>query len=145
MQSFQLILNTQGANVIDKTSLTAVKYNINWSSFLPKRYKKFHCQFIFKSSNAAVLLTNGFVNVNLGQINSSDGNNMSQNLGIIYPIIPANNTCYLNSTNNDNNDFWVSYPSNQIITVKLNQFDNVTAIANMPEYVMIINFRGVEE
>lgn len=143
-ESYQLILNTQGANVLDKTNAAAVKFSVNWASFLPK-YTKFHCQFVFKSIIAAVAISSGIVKINMGQINNSDGTSMSQNIGTVYPVLPTNASCYLTCSSNDNNDFYISYPSNQLITVNLVQFDNITALANAPDYILSINFRGVEE
>jgi hypothetical protein len=40
-EAFQVIFNSQGANVVNNTSLNAVVYNVNWGAFLPKKYKKF--------------------------------------------------------------------------------------------------------
>jgi hypothetical protein len=143
-ESYQVIFNSRGSNVINAANLNAVQYNVNWGAFLPTKFKKYHCQFIFKSENYnGVLTNNGFVNFNCGKVNIFDGLSMSYNLGIIYPVVTSNASSYYNSTNNDNNDFWISYPTNNIITVVLNQFNGVTAMANMPNYVLILNLVGV--
>jgi hypothetical protein len=61
-EAFQLIFNSQGSNVLNYGTRASVTYNVNWGAFLPKKYKKFHCQFVFKSMNFAGNLTdNGFV------------------------------------------------------------------------------------
>lgn len=147
-EAFQLILNSQGANCLDVGAVnkSSLRYSVNWGAFLPKKYKKYHCQFVFKSNNyVGVLQQNGFVNINLGHVNCFDGSAMSSNLGMIYPVVLTAVLSYYSSTNNDNNDFWISYPSNQIITVNLLQFDNVTALANVPNYTIFMNFKGVHD
>jgi hypothetical protein len=143
-ESFQVIFNSRGSNVINNANLNAVVYNVNWGAFLPTKFQKYHCQFIFKSENYnGVLTNNGFVSLNCGKVNIYDGSVMSYNLGIIYPVVTSANSSYYNSTNNDNNDFWISYPSNNLITITLNEFDGVTPMNNMPNYVMILNLIGV--
>jgi hypothetical protein len=144
-ESFQVIFNSRGPNVINNASLNAVQYNVTWGAFLPTKFQKFHCQFVFKSENYnGVLVNNGFVNLNTGKMNIyMNGNSFSNNLGIIYPVVTSANSSYYNSTNNDNNDFWISYPSNNLITITLNEFDGVTPMPNMPNYVMILNLVGV--
>jgi hypothetical protein len=144
-ESFQVIFNSRGANVINAVNLNAIQYNVQWGAFLPTKFKKFHCQFIFKSENyAGVLTNNGFVTLNCGTVNVYNGISMSNNLGIIYPVVTSANSSYYNSTNNDNNDFWINYPSNNIITIILNEFDGITPIANMPNYVLMMNLIGVD-
>jgi len=144
-EMFQVIFNSQGANVVSNANLNSVIYNVNWGAFLPRKYKKFHCQFVFKSLNYAGILTdNGFVNMNLGTINSFDGYGMSSNLGIIYPIAQTASTSFYNSTNNDNNDFSINYPTNLQIQIKLNTFAGV-AISNMPHYCLLLNLRGITD
>jgi hypothetical protein len=145
-ESFQVIFNSRGANVINAGNLNAVQYNVNWGAFLPTKFKKFHCQFIFKSENfAGVLTNNGFVNLNCGRVNVYDGTSMTYNLGVIYPVVTSANSSYYNSTNNDNNDFWIDYPTNNMVTITLNQFNNATAMANMPNYVLMMNMMGVDD
>jgi hypothetical protein len=145
-ESFQVIFNSRGANVINAGNLNAVQYNVNWGAFLPRKFKKFHCQFIFKSENyAGVLTNNGFVNLNCGRVNVYDGTSMTYNLGVIYPVVTSANSSYYNSTNNDNNDFWIDYPTNNMVTITLNQFNNATAMANMPNYVLMMNMMGVDD
>ncbi len=62
-ESFQVIFNSRGANVINAVNLNAIQYNVQWGAFLPTKFKKFHCQFFFKSENyAGVLTNNGFAN-----------------------------------------------------------------------------------
>ncbi len=144
-ESFLVLFNSQGSNVIDNTNKNKVIYEVDWEAFLPKKFKKFHCQFVFKSMNSGTQLTNnGFVNMNLGKMNTSDGNSQTSNLGIIYPAV-CNNQYYYCSTNNDNNDFWISYPTNRQVTIILNQFDNTTAMANMPHYCLYLSLIGIPD
>ena len=142
-EAFQLIFNSQGANVVNGGNINAVVYNVNWGAFLPKKFKRFHCQFVFKSQNfAGGLQNNGFVSMNIGRVNVYDGQQMSQNLGIIYPVYLQANLSYYNSTNNDNNDFWIDYPINNTVTVSLNTFAGV-AMGNMQNYVLMLNLIGI--
>lgn len=148
-EAYSVIFNSQGTNVVvNNANNTSITYNVNWNAFLPMKFKKFHCQFIFKSQNyAGILVNNGFVNMNLGKVNVFDGTTMTSNLGIIYPVI-TNTTAgalasYYNSTNNDNNDFWIQYPTNQQVTINLNTFAGV-AMANMPSYTLVLNLIGIE-
>ncbi len=145
-ESFLVLFNTQGSNVVNNDFTKGIfTFKVDWEAFLPKKYKKFHCQFVFKSVNSSTqLTTNGFVNMNLGKMNVYDGSSQSSNLGIIYPAV-CNNQYYYSSTHNDNNDFWISYPSNQIVTITLNQFDNKTAMANIPHYCLYLSLIGIKD
>ena len=76
-EAYSVIFNSQGSNVLNRVNLNAVVYNVNWGAFLPKRFKKFRCQFIFKSLNITgstiLLIDNGFVNMNICRVNVYDG------------------------------------------------------------------------
>ena len=149
-EAYQVIFNSQGSNVLTPVATagnrTSIMYAVNWGAFLPKKYKKFHCQFIFKSQNYGGNLTdNGFVNMNIGRVSVFDGQQMSTNLGIVYPVIlVANNISFYSSTNNDNNDFWIDYPINNTVTVTLNTFAG-TPMGQMPHYVIMMNLIGIED
>jgi hypothetical protein len=148
-ENYLVIFNSQGQNVLNATSLTSVIYNVNWTSFLPKKYKRFKCKFVFKSIDANSILTdNGFVNMNTGKINVFSGEQMTSNIGIIYPVITNTTTgnlrSYYNSTNNDNNDFTMSYPTINQITLSLKTFAG-TDMANMPHYTLILSLVGVND
>ena len=149
-EAFQVIFNSQGSNVLTPTATavnrTNIMYNVNWGAFLPKKYKKFHCQFVFKSlSYPSNLIDNGFVNMNIGRVSVFDGQQMSTNLGIVYPVIlVANTLSFYSSTNNDNNDFWIDYPINNTVTVTLNTFAG-QAMLNMPHYVIMLNLIGIDD
>ena len=233
-EKFSILFNSQGSNVVDNSNLNQVVYNVNWGSLLPKKYKRFHCNYIFKSINynGALLISNGLVSMNLGKVNVYDGNSQSYNLGVVYPIIQSSsnsvigtglayqvgttltvstvnsggltlgstvslngnsyvitsfltgtgltgnytlsgsqnignagapiafyatgsNTTSYNSTNNDNNDFYIDYPSNNQITLNLRQFDTTTplltgaGVINTPSkllhYVLYLSLEGVNE
>ena len=151
-ERFLVLFNSQGKNVINSSDLNFVQYDVNWGSFLPKKYKRFHCQFIFKSLNTATVLSaNGLIGLNLGKVNCFDGNSMTTNLGIVYPVINGANYFY-SSTNNDNNDFYIDYPVNNQITLTLKQFDNYSSLlgsgGNLKttlHYVLYLSLEGVEE
>ena len=148
--SYTIIFNSQGSNV-SGTNRASLTYNINWSSLIDPKYKKFSCQFVFKSLTTTDLRTdNGFVNLNLGKTNIYDGQSMTQNIGFIYPVSLSTSQSFYSSTNNDNNDFYLSYPTNNQITVNLNLFSGVNQVgfgyaSTMPHYVMIMTLIPVDE
>lgn len=145
-ESYNIIFNSRStSNVIDKTSLNNVTYSVNWSAYLPQKFKKFHCQFIFKSENYAGLLTdNGLVSVLGITSNVYDGNSRTTNLGVIYPVALSGTNSFYNSTNNDNNDFWINYPTTNQITISLKTFAG-NNMSNMPNYCLIMNLIGVPD
>lgn len=144
-ESFNIIFSSRGANVLNNADLNNVLYFVNWGSILPKKYKKFRCQFVFKSENYAGALTdNGFVNINFTRANVFDGYSNTNNLGIIYPCSLVGNSSFYNSTNNDNNDFFIEYPNNQSVTVSLKNFAG-NNMGNMPHYALVLNLIGIPE
>ena len=152
-EQYQVVFCSRGSNAINNTNLNAVVYSVNWGAFSPKKYKRFLCQFIFKSENYAttngtVLSNNGFVNINMGSGYTFDGVSRTNNFGIIYPVVSSfsNTNCssFYNSTNNDNNQFYMDYPFNNQVIVSLNKFDG-TAMANMQHYALYLNMVGVSE
>jgi hypothetical protein len=144
-ETFSIVFCSRNSNVVDATSLNAVKYNVNWSAILPKKYKKFLCEFIFKSENTATQLTsNGFIGMDFGRVNVFDGLQINtRQLGIIYPVACGNQYFY-NSTNNDNNPFYIDYPSNSTVTVLLNTFAGAS-IGNMQNYCLMVNMTGIDD
>jgi hypothetical protein len=144
-ESFQVIFNNQSANVINAANINAIQYNVNWGAFLPTKFKKFNCQFVFKSECfLGDLVHLGFVNLNLGRANNFNGQSMSYNLGVIYPIVLYNDVSYYSNTTNDINDFWIDYPTNNIVTIILNRFDGVTPLDNMENYVLMLKLTAVD-
>ena len=144
-ESFQIIFNSQGSNVLSNTNRNAIVYNVNWGGFLPRRYKKFKCKFTFRSLNYVGFFTdNGFVTMNIGRTNVYDGNSMSYNLGRITPGYYSANQVYYEATLNDNIEIWIDYPTNNIITITLNSFSN-TPLPNMPHYCLILNLTGIKD
>ena len=143
METYQVIFCTRNSNVTSGVAnLNVVRFYVNWAAILPiDKYIKYSCSFVFKSENYAGLLTsNGFVNVDIGRTQIYDGTGERANLGMIYPVYLSNVaplTSFYNSTNNDNNPV-IIYPSQNIVTVTLNTFQN-TAMANMPHYSLILN------
>ena len=144
-ETYQLILCSRNSNVTGGVAnLNVMNYYVNWPVVLPMdKYIKYSCSFVFKSENyAGVLANNGFVNVNIGRTQIFDGTTQSSNLGIIYPVIlnvtAGSQLSFYNSTNNDNNPV-IIYPTQNIVTVTLNTFANA-AMANMPNYCLILNF-----
>jgi hypothetical protein len=144
-QSYSVIFSSRGSNVVSNSNLNAVQYYCNWPAMLPiHKYKRYSCVFIFKSETYTGLLTNnGFVNMNIGKTDIFDGTSQSFNLGIIYPVALGSTSSFYNSTNNDNNQI-VLYPNENMVTIKLNTFAG-TAMANMQNYVLILNITPIED
>ena len=144
-EAFQVIFNSQGSNVINNTNLNAVQYNVNWTSFLPLKYKKFRCQFIFKSIKISQAISDfGFVNIDIGKVYINDGLTMSSNLGIIQPQYFTSTNTYYGATSNDNQEFYIDYPINRTPTITLKTYAGAN-MANMPHYTLILNLFGIEE
>jgi len=123
----------------------SVTYNVNWDALLDKKYSRFCCQFVFKSeNNASVILQNGFVNMNFGTVSIFDGQSMTQNIGTIYPIAFNGTNTFLNSTNIDNNDFYINYPNNRTVTININTFSG-TALTIVPHYALYLSLQGIED
>jgi hypothetical protein len=145
-ETYNVIFCSRNSNVVGGVAnLNGVVYNVNWDSILPRdKYKRFVCNFVFKSENYVGNLTNnGYVNVNFGKVNCYDGVSNVGNIGIIYPVSLVANSSFYNSTNNDNNAFYCNYPASNLVTITLNNLAG-GVMANMPHYVLIINFQGVE-
>jgi hypothetical protein len=124
---YQVIFNTRGSNVINNTNLNAVQFNVNWASILPDKYKRFRCQFSFKSVRATSALVDlGYVNIDLGgSINIYDGLTMSSNIGVIYPEYLTTTSGYFTASTADNIDFFINYPTNTSPTITLKTFAGV--------------------
>ena len=147
-ECFLICFNSQGNNIVsDNTTIAGrcnLLFNVNWGAFLPKKYKKFKCQFTFTSVIAtapAVLTEVGFVNISTGRMNVYNGLSMTNNIGIIYPYYIGANSLY-NSTNNENNTFWMDYPLNTQVLVSLKTFTNVD-MPDMPHYCLYLSLVGI--
>jgi hypothetical protein len=92
-ESFLILFNSQGSNVINNADRSNVTYFCNWAGCLPKKYKKFRCQFVFKSINYnALLIDNCLLSMDMGRYNVFDGVSMSNSLGCVYPVVLAQNS-----------------------------------------------------
>ena len=155
-EQYQVYFNSRNSNAIQDVTLglNKVTYLMNWNGFLPMKYKRFLCQFIFKSENyvgvnGVTLVDNGFVNLSMGNTYTFDGSTRSNNIGIIYPVVTtysagANTSSFYNSTNNDNNQFYMDYPLSNSVTITLNKFDG-SIMENMPNYAIFLNLVGVSD
>ena len=77
-----------------------------------------------------------------------NGDSRTSNFGIIYPVVSSYSTTncssYYNSTNNDNNQFYMDYPFQNQVTITLNKFDG-TAMSNMQHYALYLNMVGITD
>jgi hypothetical protein len=162
--------NLQPDNGQDKDNYNRVTYNVNWLSILPTKYKKFQCQFVFKSKyfNSAYtgdnrkydFKDNGIINMNIGRTNNYDGLQMSSDIGIIQgvsevdgmrgmgtEVMSYNGSLYYCSTINDNNSFSIDYPLNNQITISLNKFSSASPdnllLPYMSEYCLFLTLTGI--
>ena len=148
-EEYTLILNSQSttSNLISNANLYACIYNINWQDFLPQKYQKYACKFTFQSIPATILPANalvGQININFGKTNVFDGQSMITTIGAIYPTYLSGNILTYNGNTNNNNEFTLTYPTNNQITVNLNTLTPATALANIPNYNLILTFRPIE-
>jgi hypothetical protein len=146
--TFIICFNSRDMNIVgDNTTAGGrcnLSYNINWAMFLPKKYRKYTCQFTFTSENFAGGLTAcGWVNINTGRMDIYDGFTMMNNLGIIVPVYTGA-TSFYNATTNDNPTFIIDYPTNNQVKVSLKNFSN-TDITNMPHYCIYLSLTGIKE
>lgn len=145
-QSYSIIFSSRGSNVISNSNLNSVQYYCNWPAMLPvHKYKKYSCEFIFKSETytSGILTNNGFVNMNIGKTDVYDGTSQSYNLGIIYPVALGTTSSFYNSTSADNLPM-VLYPNENMVTIKLNTFAG-SAMANMQNYVLTLKMIPIED
>ena len=143
---FQVIFNSQGNNIIDSTDLSSVSYNVNWVSILGNKYKKFKCSFIFKSQDYdGAVVSNCFIELNLGSTNISNGLSRSSYIGVVSQSFYFDlSISYLSASTNDNNVFKISYPTQQSVVLNIKTLNNVL-IAGMCHYVLILNLEGIDE
>ena len=148
---YTLILNpaSTSGNVISNANMNAVQFNVNWQDFLPQKYPKYSCKFVFQSlpvTGAGAFATSqiGFVNINFGKSNVFDGQGMINNIGAIYPTYSTNTYYTYNGNNNNNNDFVLSYPTNNQITVQFNTFANAI-MTTMVGYNLVLTFKPLEQ
>lgn len=146
-ESFQVIFNSLGSNVINDDGVTKVYYNVNWGAFLPKKYKKFHCYHTFKSQKFTALtdVDIGLLSINLGRVSCYNGDQMSTDLGIIYPVNLSGNVTGFGYYRSEENPqpVIIDYPTNYQVTITLNDFLG-DPLLNMKEYVCILNLVGIE-
>jgi len=151
LDTYQIIFSSRGSNVTNLGGLVnqvpnnvcSLNYYLNLNAVLPMdQHTKYSCSFIFKSEIFVGLLNNtGFVNMSIGRTQIFDGTTQSSNLGVVSPVIlnptAGSQASIYNSTNSDNNAV-ILYPNQNSVTITLNSFSGV-AMANMPNYVLILN------
>ena len=149
--TYQIIFNSRGSNVTNLGALAqgipanicSLSYYLNLNAVLPMdKHTKYSCSFIFKSETfVGVLVNNGFVNMSIGGTQIYDGTTQSSNLGIVYPVTlnstAGSQASFYNSTNSENNAV-ILYHNQNLVTITLKTFAGV-AMANMPNYVLILN------
>ena len=137
---FQVIFNSIGKNVVNNTNKASVIYNVNWTAILPTKYKHFKCNYIFKSEDY-----NGgldmivFVDMDIGRTNNFDGLSQTNNIGIIYHSFDYSmNISMFTASSNDNNSFYMNYPTFNNVTLNLRTIDDAI-LTDMVNYVLILS------
>ena len=148
-ESYQVIFNSQTSDIINKDNLAAVVYNVNWGAFLPKKYKKFEMFYTMKTNHFTPISDGelGMLNINLGRMENYNGNEASNDIGLIYPVNLSGNITglgYYTTNIGANPPIIVNYPYNNQITIRLNDFsgDFLNAVQN---YICVLNLIGIEE
>jgi len=151
-EQFQVLFNSRNsisaiATATDRCNLT---YNMNWGSVLPKKYKRFLCQFTFLSEQNlnTVITETGLVNINLPS-NNFNVNSRINTIGVIHPnvqyyISNISNQSFFQCSTNDNNIFYMSYPTENQITISINKLDG-SVLSICPHYILALSFQGVSE
>jgi len=151
-EQFQVLFNSRNsisaiATDANRCNLT---YNMNWGSVLPKKYKRFLCQFTFLSEQNlnTVITETGLVNINLPS-NNFNVNSRINTIGVIHPnvqyyISNISNQSFFQCSTNDNNIFYMSYPTENQITISINKLDG-SVLSICPHYILALSFQGVSE
>ena len=145
-------INLAAVQSANQTSalLCKMTYNVNWNSFIPLEYKKFRCSFIFRSdimalTTATYLNENGLISMNILKTNIFNGSELSNNIGMIYPVVASANTrTYYNSSAGDNPTFEMLYPTNQQITISIKHFNDNVPLIYLPQYILYLTMEVIE-
>jgi hypothetical protein len=143
---YNIIFSSRNSNAtVNNGTAQSVTYSVNWSAILDSRYKRFKCNFVFKSEIYGGALTQtGFVNMNFGNVEIYNGESMSQNIGIVS-YVPYNTTnSFISATNNDNNEFYIDFPINRNVTVNIINFSG-GAFTVVQHYALIMSLEGIED
>jgi len=169
-EQFQVIFNSRGSNVVSSNGTDAARtnilYSMNWASILPRKYKRFQCQFTFKSEQiildsavgrGSMLTETALLGLSTPSYNY-DGNSRVNNIGLVAPVcqylqvnytsgVPSQcaSQSYFSATVNDNNSFYMDYPKNNQINITLNKTDGTGVLSTCPHYVLMLSFIGIPE
>ena len=148
---YTVVFNSLGSNIINKEDLNNVIYYVNWSSFLPLKYKKFKCDFVFKSNvyiGDAIkpdLVDIGLVSMNFSKTTVFNGTGNTLSIGIISPVVTSPDfLSYYSATSNDNNSFITNYPTVNQVTISFKTLAGI-ALPNLPDYCLILTLTGIPE
>ena len=148
--TYNLTLNTQSTSksIIDKSNLAQVQYNVNWDAVLPRKFQEYQLVWTLKTVNTATSINqNLFVDINFGASNTYALNQMSSKVGFVYPNVVQQDAThwsyFYQATIYDNPPVEISYPSNNVITVKFYGFDGITAPTQSLDYVLELSFTPI--
>ena len=92
---------------------------------------------------------NLFVDINFGSSNTYEFNQMTTKIGFVYPNVVQQTSAtwsyFYQATVYDNPPTEISYPSNNIITVKLYRFDGTSAPTQTLDYVLELSFTPIQK
>ena len=147
--TYNLTLNTQIQSTANKPNLYTVSYYVNWDAILPRHYQEYLLVWTLKTVNTTTSINeNLFVDINFGATNSYElTNQMTTKIGFIYPnAVQQTSTTwsyFYQATIYDNPPVEITYPTNNLITVKFYKFDNSTAPTNFSDYVLELSFTPI--
>ena len=149
-ETYNITFSSRNANALIKTNLTQIPYTVNWKTFLPTKYKKFKCNFIFRSDNTQTALNLvSYVTMSFGaQMNCFDGTSQTNILGIVQPYSITNGAAssyYYIAKTTDNNSFTMSYPNDNLITLYLKNVTDNASQSNALNYVLILSMVGIPD
>ena len=148
--TYNLLLNTQIQTSANKPTLYNVSYYINWDAILPRKYQEFILVWTLKTVNTTTSINeNLFVDINFGASNTYELNQMTSKIGFVYPNVVQQTSAtwsyFYQATVYDNPPTEISYPSNNIITVKLYKFDGTSAPTQTLDYVLELSFTPIQK
>jgi len=150
---YRIYFNSNGKNVVETINNSShLIYRVPWYSILPDKYKRFHCEVVFKTDtliNAQYVNAkdSGFVIMDGLRINGFDGvNNSSNIISYFYLKTFLKDTSTVAYTNEGYiNKFTMSYPTTDLLSVRFKDLVNDDYLDDMAPYLLTLIIQGIEE
>lgn len=158
METFNVIIRG-GANPPNRVSGDATDgiYYVDWSSVLPKKYKRFQLSSYFRNTPRSDLTStdDDFVCVECSAFPKQDFYDTKRNGRSNFICVAPTYLCFINGANfylyNESNasntpDIQVQYPTENQFQIKLTDLAGATLTAGRyTEWMLVLNFRGIED